>query len=75
MNEQLLRQIQAAKDAVADAEGDLARLLREVQSGLRAEKITISEALQKALDKLRTAREHLVRLEDAARGRQHRGTT
>jgi hypothetical protein len=66
MDEQLLRVIQAAKDAVADAEGDLTRLLREVQSGLRADKITISEALQKAFDKLRAAREHLIRLEKLA---------
>jgi len=71
MDEKLLQQIQAAKDAVADAEGDLARLLREVQSGLRAEKIAINEALQKAFDKLRAAREQLVRVEKLAIGQLH----
>lgn len=71
MDEQLLREIQAAKDAVADAEGDLARLLREIESALRAEKITISETLQKAFDKLRAAREHLVRIETLAIGQLH----
>ena len=66
MDEQLLQEIKSAKDAVADAEGDLARLLGEIQTGVRAEKTTISEALQKAFDKLRAARGHLVRLEDLA---------
>jgi hypothetical protein len=66
MDEQLLQEIQSAKDAVADAEGDLGRLLREVKSEVRAEKTTISEALQKAFDKLRAARGHLVRLEKLA---------
>ena len=62
----VLQEIKSAKDAVADAEGDLSRLLREVKSGLRAEKTTISDALQKAFDKLRAARGQLVRLEKLA---------
>jgi hypothetical protein len=66
MDEQLLQEIKSAKDAVARAEGDLARLLREIQTAVRAEKTTISEALQKAFDKLRTVRERLVRLEKLA---------
>ena len=66
MDEQLLQQIQSAKDAVADAEGDLSRLLGEIKSGVRAEKTTISEALQKAFDKLRAARGQLVRLDNLA---------
>ena len=66
MDEQLLQEIQSAKDAVADAEGDLGRLLREVKSEVRAEKTTISEALQQAFDKLRAASGQLVRLEELA---------
>ena len=66
MDEQLLQEIKSAKDAVADAEGDLTRLLREVQAAGRAEKTTISEGLQKAFDKLRAARGQLVRLEKVA---------
>jgi hypothetical protein len=63
----VLQEIRAAKDVVAEAEGDLAKVLQEIRGGLRAEKITISEALQAAFDKLRAAREHLVTLEKLAR--------
>jgi predicted nucleic acid-binding Zn-ribbon protein len=66
MDEQLLQEIKSAKDAVADAEDDITRLLRDVQTAVRAEKTTISEALQKAFDKLRAARGQLVRLEELA---------
>jgi hypothetical protein len=67
MREQrILEEIGAAKNGLAEAEGDLAKLLREILGGARAEKITISEALQKAFDKVRTAREHLVTLEKLA---------
>lgn len=71
MDEQLLHEIKSAKDAVADAEGDLARILREVRAAVRAEKTTISEALQKAFDKLRAARGQLVRLEKLALAKLH----
>ena len=70
MNEaRLLVEVRAAKNAIAEAEGDLARLLQEIQSASRAEKVPISEALQNAFDKLRTAREHLATLEETASGR------
>lgn len=62
-----LVEVRAAKNAVAEAEADLAKLLHEVRGALRAEKITISEALQDAFDKLRAAREHLGTLETLAR--------
>jgi len=69
MKEQLvLGEIHAAKNAIADAEGDLAQLLSEVQVASRAEKTTISEAMQNAFHKLRAAREHLVALEKLTRG-------
>jgi hypothetical protein len=69
MKEQLiLGEIRAAKSAVTDAEGDLGRLLREIQAASRAEKTTISEALRNAFHKLRAAREHLGTLEKLARG-------
>ncbi len=61
-----LVEVRAAKNAVAEAEDDLAKLLREIRNSLRAEKITISEVLQAAFDKLRDAREHLVTLEKLA---------
>jgi hypothetical protein len=71
MDEQLLHEIKSAKEAVADAEGDLAGLLREVRTAVRAEKTTISEALQKAFDKLRAARGQLLRLEKLALAKLH----
>ncbi len=68
MNEsRFLVEVRAAKNAVTEAEDDLAKLLNEIRGALRAEKITISEALQEAFDKLRAAREHLVTLEKMAR--------
>ena len=67
MKEQrILEEIRAAKNGVAEAEDDLAKLLRDIRGGSRAEKITISEALQTAFGKLRNAREHLVTLEKLA---------
>jgi hypothetical protein len=66
MGEQLLQEIRSAKDAVADAEGELTRILGELKRAQRAEKTTISEALEKAFDKLRAARGQLVRLEELA---------
>ncbi len=69
MKEQLvLGEIHSARNAIADAEGDLAQLLSEIQTASRAEKTTISEAMRNAFQKLRAAREHLVALEKLARG-------
>jgi hypothetical protein len=65
--QRILVEVQAAHAGVAEAGGDLARLLRELGGGLRAEKVTISEAVQHALGKLRAAREHLETLEKLAR--------
>ena len=72
MKEQLvLGEIHAAKNAIADAEGDLAQLLSEIQVASRAEKTTISEAMQNGFHKLRAAREHLIAREKLARGEDH----
>lgn len=62
----VLVEVRAAKNAVAEAEGQLAKLLEEIRGGVRAEKVTISEALQEAFDVLRAARKHLVTLEKLA---------
>ena len=68
MKEQrILEEVRAAKNGVAEAEDDLAKLLREIRGGARAEKITISEALQAAFKKLRATRQHLETLEKLAR--------
>jgi hypothetical protein len=64
MNDKIvLEGVQAAKKGVIDAESDLARLMTEIEVAPRAEKTTISKALQSAFQKLRDAREHLGRLE------------
>ena len=59
----VMEEIKAAKGGVTDAEHDLTRLLRQVQTAPRAEKTTISDALHAAFEKLREAREHLGTLE------------
>jgi hypothetical protein len=65
----VLEEIEAAKNDVADAETDLARLLSEIQAAPRAEKTTISEALRIAFQKVREGREHIVKLETLLRGK------
>ena len=70
MNDKIiLDEIRVAKDRVADAESDLARLLKEIEVAPRAEKTTISEALHNAFQKLRDAREHLGKLETLIRAK------
>ena len=63
----VLVDIQCAKDALANAESHLARLLRETQGATRAEKTTISGALRDAFQKLRAARERAIAVEKLAR--------
>ena len=67
-NKIALEEIRVAKSGVADAESDLAKLLKEIEAAPRAEKTTISEALHKAFQKLRDAREHLGKLETLIQG-------
>lgn len=69
-DELVMEEIRQAKNGVADAENDLAKLLSEIQAAPRAEKTTISEALHEAFLKLRHAREHLGRLETLLRAKQ-----
>lgn len=67
--ELLLANVRSAKSEVAEAEVELEALLRELERNVRAEKTTISKALESAFDKLRTARKHLGNLEDLASGK------
>ena len=70
MNDKIiLEEIRVAVDRVANAENDLARLLKEIEAAPRAEKTTISEALHNAFQKLRDAREHLGKLETLIRAK------
>lgn len=65
----LLANVRSAKSEVAEAEVQLESLLRELERSVRAEKTTISKALESAFDKLRAARKHLGNLEDLASGK------
>jgi hypothetical protein len=66
-SERLLKEIRMAESGVADAESHLTKLLAEIQFAPRAEKTTLSDALQHAFDKLRESRRHLVSLEELVR--------
>jgi hypothetical protein len=59
----LASKVEAAKRNVIEAEADLERLLSELRAMARAEKTTISAALESAFTKLRAARSDLEALE------------
>jgi len=58
------RRIETAKNAIADAQRDLATVLSEIEAGARAEKRHIGEPLAVALGRLRVALSELATLED-----------
>lgn len=61
----LLGKITAAKKDITDAENDLERLLREIQSAPRADKTTISKVVEDAFSKLKAVKTNLLDLEGA----------
>jgi hypothetical protein len=52
----VLSKVEAAKREMTEAEADIERLLRELRATARAEKTTISEVLEAALNRVRGAR-------------------
>lgn len=58
-----LEKIETAKQEIAEAESDLAKALQTIQNQPRAEKTTISQVLEHAFGKLRSARISLAALE------------
>jgi hypothetical protein len=64
----MLTNVRSAKSEVVEAENELESLLRVLNRTTRAEKTTISKALESAFEKLRAARKHLGNLEDLASG-------
>jgi phosphomevalonate kinase len=64
----LLAEVHSAQSEVTKAEEALSKLLREIRASARAEKTTISKALEEAFDTLRGARQHLGTLEKMAGG-------
>ena len=59
----VLAKIESAKNQMGAAEADLDRVIRDIRIAPRAQKTTISDALQKAFAELRAARARLVELE------------
>jgi hypothetical protein len=60
----LISKVHAAKQEMTEAEADIQRLLRELRAKARAEKTTISEVLETAFNKLRSARGNVEALEE-----------
>jgi hypothetical protein len=69
MDNDLLANVRSAKSEVAEAEDALEALLKTLERNPRAEKTTISKALESAFEKLRAARRHLNVLEKLARAK------
>lgn len=63
----IIDRIDAAKRDISAAETELETAIREVRTQTRAEKITISTALENAFVKLKRAREDLAELEAMVR--------
>lgn len=64
MNKQaILDKIKVAQQELSDAQANVAKVLRELKVGVRADKSMIGEALEAAFDKVKLANEDLVALE------------
>jgi hypothetical protein len=63
MNEALLARIQTATREMAQAEGELGRVLKEMRIGSRAEKTTVTTVVEAALENLKAARATVAELE------------
>ncbi len=57
-------EISAAADSIKDAERALGAALAAIKASPRAEKVTVSQALEEAFEQLRAARAILSSLED-----------
>lgn len=60
----LLEKLTAAKQEILEAERDLERLLQDIQVVPRSEKMVITEAIEEAFTRIKTARTFLFELED-----------
>jgi DNA polymerase III delta prime subunit len=56
--------VDRAKREISDAEGDLRKLIAQLQALPRAQKVTVSEAVSHAFEKLQSAHGRLAELED-----------
>ena len=62
-NEKILTRIVSAKSHVEKAEEELEQLLAEIRAEPRANKVSVSEIVQEAFVKLRSAQRHVLELE------------
>lgn len=64
MNKQaILDKIKVARQELSDAEGNVAKVLRELKVSVRADKAMIGEALEAAFSKVKLANKDLVDLQ------------
>jgi hypothetical protein len=61
---ELRSKLDTALGEVTAAEGQLEAVLRELRSGVRAEKISVTAAVEQAFNRLRNARAELARLRE-----------
>jgi hypothetical protein len=73
--ELLLEKLISAKTALTAAETDLERALAEISVAPRAQKVTVSEVVADAFDKLREARKEIAALETLVREEEPEPTT
>ena len=66
MKKEFVKRVASALDEVSAADKDLTELLRRIQVAPRAEKTTISNAVEQALARLRVAQAELLALRKAA---------
>lgn len=59
----LIAKVQLAKIALAQAEANLEKAIREIESAPRSEKVTISGPLEDAFDALRSVKAEVAELE------------
>jgi len=69
MNRQvIIDKIKVAKQELSDAEADVAKVLRELKGGVRADKAMIGQALEAAFSKVKLAHRDLADLEELIEG-------
>jgi len=64
----ILKNVSSTKQEIEDAERGLSKVLQELDAAPRAQKTTITGVVQKAFDRLHSARESLERLEKLIKG-------
>ncbi len=66
MKKEFAKRVASAHDEVSAADKDLTEILRRIRVAPRADKTTISNAVEQALSRLRVAQAELLKLREAA---------